>query len=97
MTEDYKEHLADFDKKLYDIYGEVFDSIVNLSMAGEMKEWFDLTKEGESFKLCKEIFTDSNDPNVQLLLNLINTIESTYYSMYVLNKTNLSKGDTPNN
>lgn len=59
--------------------------IFQLAIAGELKEWSDSVPAGEIHTFTKELFEGCSDSNVQLLVRLLNKLESTVDSLCNLN------------
>ena len=54
-------------------------------MQGELKEWNDAVPVGESHQFSFELFKNSNDTNIQMLVHLIEKIDSTYEKLKNIN------------
>lgn len=78
QTEEYRESLKEALKNLIKVNESLFDSVVPLSMQGDLKEWNDLVPIGEVHQFDFEIFKNSSDTNIQLLIKLMETVDATY-------------------
>ena len=78
QTEQYRESLKEALKNLIKVNESLFDSVVPLSMQGDLKEWNDLVPIGEVHQFDFEIFKNSSDTNIQLLIKLMETVDATY-------------------
>ncbi len=85
QTEDYKSNLKETLKNLINVNESIYNSIINISTQGDLKEWNDTISVGESFKFDFELFKSSDDTNVQLLMELIEKIDSTYETIKNIN------------
>lgn len=54
-------------------------------MQGDLKEWDDTISIGETYKFDFEIFKNSSDTNIQLLVELIEKIDATYHTIKNIN------------
>ncbi len=78
QTEQYRESLKGALKNLIKVNESLFDSVVPLSMQGDLKEWNDLVPIGEVHQFDFEIFKNSSDTNIQLLVKLMDKVDATY-------------------
>ena len=85
QTEEYRESLKEALKNLIKLNESLFDSVVPLSMQGELKEWNDLVPIGEVHQFDFEIFKNSSDTNIQLLIKLMETVYTTYEQIKNIN------------
>lgn len=85
QTEPYRETLTETVTKLVDIRQQVFDLLFQVAVTGELKEWSDSVPVGEFHTFTKEIFEGCSDTNMQLLVKLLNNVESTVDSICNLN------------
>lgn len=81
----YKESLIKAVKILVITQKELFTSIFNIAMAGELYEWNRSVEIGEVHEFSKEIFEGCADTNIQLLTRLMTDIENTCSSVCNLN------------
>lgn len=54
-------------------------------MQGEMKDWNDEVPIGEVHNFEYELFKNSTDTNIQMLVNVIEMVDQTYYSLKNIN------------
>jgi len=85
QTDYYKENLKEALINLNIVNQSIFDSLVAISMQGELKEWNDLVPVGESHHFSFEMFKNSNDTNIQLLVQLIEKIDTTFETIKNIN------------
>lgn len=94
QSENYKASIIDTIKQLATIRSNLFDSIVEIGMQGELKEWNDSVPVGEEHFLSKELFEACVDINIQLVLSLRNKVEETLESIMNLNGFTIEGEDT---
>lgn len=89
----YRERILESVTALSVAYHDILSSIINISAEGEMKEYLDDFEEGTVINFDIEMFTDSNDQTVKLLIeqykNLISVTES-IININALSKEELS-------
>lgn len=89
----YSENVATTASTLREMRETLFRDIFSIVMSGEMKEWNDSVKIGESFEFDKRLFEACDDYNVQLLTKLLTEIENTYDSLVNINNLKLNNND----
>ena len=89
QTENYRENLKEALKNLIRVNESIYSSIIDVSMQGELKEFNDAVPIGEVHQLDFELFKNSDDTNVQLLIKLIETIDETFESIKNINSIHL--------
>lgn len=85
QSENYKEILKAALKNLISANQSIFDSLIPLSMQGELKEWNDAVPIGEVHQFDFELFKNSDDINIQHLVKLIETIDETFETIKNIN------------
>ena len=90
-TDNYKENLKEALINLNNVNQTIFDSIVSVSMQGELKEWNDSVPIGESHQFSFELFKNSSDTNIQLLVKLIENVDATFESIKNINSIELER------
>ena len=85
QSENYKEILKAALKNLISANQSIFDSLIPLSMQGELKEWNDAVPIGEVHQFGFELFKNSDDINIQHLVKLIETIDETFETIKNIN------------
>jgi hypothetical protein len=85
QTPDYKENLKDALANLIKVNESIFNSMVSITMQGELKEWSDAVPPGETHNFDFEIFKNSTDTNIQLLVKLIEKVDETFNTIKNLN------------
>ena len=91
QTENYKQILKDAILNLIKINQSIYHSSVPIMMAGEMKEWNDTVPIGETHNFDYEIFKNSNDTNIQLLIKLIENVDATFHSLKNINNIEIEE------
>lgn len=89
----YSENISEAAITLREMRENLFREIFFIVMSGEMKEWNDSVKIGESFEFDKRLFEACDDYNVQLLTRLLTEIENTYDSLVNINNLKLNNDD----
>lgn len=84
-ADNYKDSLKDALQALVKSNEIIFTSLLNLETQGELKEWNATVPLGEVHQFGFEIFKNSNDLNVQLLVNVLENIGETYQSILNIN------------
>lgn len=81
----YQETIKEALNTLIGVNESIYNSIVNISMQGELKEFNDAVPIGETHQLDFEIFKNSSDTNIQLLIQLMGKVEETFDSLANIN------------
>lgn len=87
----YRENLKEALRNLIKVNEGIYSSIIDVSMQGELKEFNDAVPIGEIHQLDWELFKNSNDTNVQLLIKLMETVDETFESIKNINNINLDE------
>ncbi|MFD2518234.1 hypothetical protein [Salinimicrobium flavum] len=61
------------------------ERIINMGMTGEFAEINEIFREGDTFKFDLEMFRDSKDQNMQLLLGLFDELETVMNTLANIN------------
>lgn len=85
QTENYRANLEEALKNLIKVNESIYGSVIDISMQGDLKEWNDTIPVGETFQFDFELFKNSEDTNIQLLVELIEKIDSTYQTIKNIN------------
>lgn len=85
----YRNSLKEALKSLEKANGIIFDSLVNVETQGDLKDWNSTVPQGEVHQFDFEIFKNSDDLNVQLLVKLLENIGETYQSILNINSIEL--------
>ena len=91
QTDNYKENLKEALKNLIKVNESIFNSLIDISMQGELKEWNDTVPIGETHQFDFELFKNSGDTNVQLLVKLIETVDTTFETIKNINSIQLDE------
>jgi len=89
QTDNYRENLKEALRNLIRVNESIYSSIIDVSMQGELKEFNDAVPIGEVHQLDFELFKNSDDTNVQLLIKLMETVNETFESIKNINSINL--------
>lgn len=89
QSESYKDNLIETLKNLVQVNESIYRSVINISMQGELKEFNDAVPIGEVHELQWDLFKNSNDVNIQLLIKLIEQVEEAFQSICNLNNIEL--------
>ena len=66
-------------------YTEILAPMIHLLTQGTLKEWNNEVPIGEVHQFDWELFKNSDDTNIQLLVKLIENVEETYQSIQNIN------------
>lgn len=89
QSESYRDNLIEALKNLVQVNESIYKSVINISMQGELKEFNDAVPIGEEHELQWDLFKNSNDVNIQLLIKLIEQVEEAFQSICNLNNIEL--------
>ncbi len=85
QTENYKENLKEALKNLIAVNGSIYNSLIDITMQGELKEWNNSVPIGEVHQFDFELFKNSGDTNIQLLVKLMEHVDETFESIKNIN------------
>jgi hypothetical protein len=85
QSEGYRENLKEVLNVLRTANENIYDSMVQILMQGEMKEWNNDVPVGEVHHFDFELFKNSSDTNIQLLVKVIEKVDETYHSIENIN------------
>ena len=91
QTDNYKENLKEALKNLIRVNESIFNSLIDISMQGDLKEWNDTVPIGETHQFDFELFKNSGDTNVQLLVKLIESVDTTFETIKNINSIQLDE------
>lgn len=83
--EAYREKLLMTYNRLVEMHEELLTRIINVGMTGELEEINQVFEKDDTFEFNKEMFRESNDQNLNLLLGLHDNLEDTMNSFANLN------------
>ena len=89
--DNYKENLKEALKNLIKVNESIFNSLIDISMQGDLKEWNNEVPIGETHQFDFELFKNSGDTNVQLLVKLIENVDATFETIKNINSIELNK------
>lgn len=92
-TDIYRTHLITAYQNILDFKSELFTDALNIAMAGDMKEVNEAFEEGDVFTFSMEHLENSNDANLQKLVELLKNIDNTLASLSNLNNIQESELD----
>lgn len=85
QKDNYKENLKEALKNLIKVNQSIFQSLIYVSMQGELKDWNDSVPIGEIHQFDFELFKNSGDTNIQLLIKLMENVDATFESIKNIN------------
>ena len=85
QDDNYKDNLKSTLRNLIKVHQSIFQSLIDVSMQGDLKEWNDSVPIGEVHNFNFELFKNSCDTNIQLLVKLIENVDQTFESIKNLN------------
>ena len=85
QTEGYRDCLKDALEALVTANENIYNSMIQILMQGEMKDWNDEVPIGEVHNFEYELFKNSTDTNIQLLVKLMESVDNTYHSIKNIN------------
>jgi hypothetical protein len=86
MQEDnYKEILKGALRNLIKVNNSIFQSLIDISVQGDLSEWNQSVPIGEVHEFSLELFRNSSDTNIQLLVRLSEYVEAAFQSIKNLN------------
>jgi len=91
QTDNYRENLKEALKNLIRVNESIYGSIIDVSMQGELKEFNDNVPIGEVHQLDFELFKNSDDTNIQLLIKLMETVDETFESIKNINSITMDE------
>lgn len=91
QTDNYKDNLKSALKNLISVNESIFNSRIDISMQGDLKEWNNAVPMGETHQFDFELFKNSEDTNIQLLVKLIEIVDNTFESIKNINSITLDE------
>lgn len=91
QTDNYRENIKEALKNLIKVNESIYCSIIDVSMQGELKEFNDAVPIGEVHQLDFDVFKNSDDTNIQLLIKLMEKVDETYESIKNINSIKLDE------
>lgn len=91
QPEYYKESVKDALYNLIKVNGSIFDSLISISMQGELKEWNKQVPVGETHQFDFELFKNSDDINIQLLVQIIEKVDEIFEKIKNINDINIEE------
>ncbi len=91
QTENYRENLKEALKNLIKVNESIYGSCIDISVQGDLKEWNNSVPIGEEHQFEFELFKNSDDTNIQLLVKLIETVDETFESIKNINNIKLDE------
>lgn len=85
QQDSYEKGIIEALNKLIEANNAIFDGAVGIALHGELKEWSDSVPEGETHTFEFSLIKQSEDPNIKLLIALMEEIESMYHTICSLN------------
>lgn len=84
-NEFYKAGIREALEKLIEANNSLFDGAVSILLRGELKNWSDSVPEGEVHTFEFPVIKNAEDGNVQMLVELMETIEAIYEKLCNVN------------
>lgn len=91
QSEGYEECLKDALENLKTANENIYNCMIQVLMQGEMKDWNDELPIGEVHSFDYELFKNSTDTNIQLLVKVIETVDDVYNSIKNINGIKMEK------
>lgn len=91
QTDNYRENIKEALKNLIRVNESIYGSIIDVSMQGDLKDFNDAVPIGEVHHFDFELFKNSDDTNVQLLIKLMETVDETFESIKNINSIKLDE------
>ena len=91
QTENYKSNLKSALENLIKVNESIFNSLIDISMQGDLKEWNNAVPIGETHQFDFELFKNSGDTNIQLLVKLIENVDATFETIKNINSIQLDE------
>jgi len=91
QPDNYKENLKEALKNLIKVNESIFNSLIDISMQGDLKEWNNAVPIGETHQFDFELFKNSGDTNIQLLVKLIENVDETFETIKNINSIQLDE------
>ncbi len=85
QRDNYKDNLKSALENLIKVNESIFNSLIDISVQSDLKEWNNAVPIGETHQFDFEIFKNSDDTNIQLLVKLIETVDETFESIKNIN------------
>jgi hypothetical protein len=85
QDEFYKENLKEALKNLIRVNESIYSSLIDISMQGDLKDWNDAVPVGEVHNFDFELFRNSDDTNIQLLVKIIEYVDVTFHTIKNIN------------
>jgi len=85
QTDNYKSNIKSALDNLIKVNESIFNSLIDISMQGDLKEWNNSVPIGETHQFDFELFKNSDDTNIQMLVKLIETVDETFESIKNIN------------
>ncbi len=96
QTDRYKESLKETWKTLQAANEDIFQSMIHVLTQGELKQWNKEVPIGEVHQFDWEIFKNSDDTNIQLLVKVMENVDNTYQSIKNINAIKLDEEEWSN-
>ncbi len=85
QPKDYEDSIKDSMKNLIGVKHSIFESLTSIIMQGELYEWNRSVPVGEIHYFEYDLFKNSDDTNIQLLLQLFDKVSETYQTIKNIN------------
>lgn len=89
QDDNYKLNLKEALKNLIKVNESIYASVIDISMQGDLKYFNDSVPIGEIHQFDFELFRNSDDTNIQMLVKLIEKVDETFESIKNINAIEL--------
>lgn len=97
QADNYKLNLEDALKNLIKVNQSIYSSLISILMQGELKEWNNSVPIGETHNFDFDLFKNSGDTNIQLLVKLMENVDETFESIKNINSIKLDEKQSGEN
>ena len=94
QSENYKANLEEVLKILLRFNRNIYCSLIAILMQGELKEWNNAVPIGEVHNFDFNIFKNSSDTNIKLLVKLMEKVDETFESIKNLNSIEIDEEES---
>ena len=85
QNEAYIENIKEALKNLVRVNESIYYSVISICMQGELKEWNDQVPVGEVHQFDFEIFKNSEDVNIKMLVKILDDVDTAFASIANIN------------
>ena len=85
QTDNYRSNLKSALENLVKVNDSLYQSCIDIIVQGDLADWNKSVPIGEELHFDWELFKNSDDTNIQLLVKLMERVDSTYESIKNIN------------